>query len=676
MSNEYIMTICLIGIIIGSLLVLLAYFPSLIVLINKYAHNRNELNPNDTIIEPALPEVMGDRFRILSGKELIDCLNLNSYINSVKESLSLSDETWPIDALPFIHNYIEFVQRLPASENHHHAGDGGLIKHTLEVAHYALRAAKASSWPPQATTEDKNSKSTAWLYGIFIAAMLHDVGKTRSNYKITLFPEAESKKGFEWVSDIGTMSEAGAKYYTVGFHDQAAPHDLHGKIAWMYFLKLVRSSTRAWLAKQDPALIETLRDYLTTSKNDPKRDSIAFHKLIVLGDQKSTKEDLRFGSRQRFKTAIRPATNEILMQASRSIMADLHYYGLNVAVPESGGSVFRKGDYVFITSHTFIEAVYKYVKETHKGEYNLPTDPYRLMDTFLEYGMVIPTPVNPNRCVITIEHSCNKEGSKKKLNSLTTICFAHKLLYSDPSKVPAEYQGEFNVVINKKDIETVSTPTKPVKEEKVVTENKEDMAQKETEAEMAQASTDFLDAMINGSEETDSVDINSSDEAINNNSLPAESDEAEENITENHESSLVSLMLNKVVDVPDEIEVKTDSNEAENKVNDTTDKSNEAEDKKTTDQQKISKSDSNEAKEDKKVSGKTNDSLSSEKNNKNEPEDKTEPDRNLIEPQEKNNTEKETVEEQSKPTAEPAIKKLSQADRSKIIEQTNFWYFL
>ena len=193
------------------------------------------------------------------------------------------------------------------------------------------------------------------------------------------------------------------------------------------------------------------------------------------------------------------------------------------------------------------------------------------------------------------------------------------------------------------------------------------MAQKENEAEMAQNSIDFLDGIINGSEETNSISL--PDEAINHTQPSTESDESDESvdITESNDSSIVDLILDKIVEVPEEIiAVKAAFDEAEDKVNDTTEKSNEAEDKNTPDQQKIPLSDSSEAKENKKFSEKNSESLGSEKDNINESENKS--DNKKIEPAEKNNNEETLNEEQPKPIEEPVIKKVTPNQRNRIAE--------
>ena len=47
-----------------------------------------------------------------------------------------------------------FVQQLPASEAHHHAGPGGMLDHTLDVVVRAMKSRRAHLLPPGAESED------------------------------------------------------------------------------------------------------------------------------------------------------------------------------------------------------------------------------------------------------------------------------------------------------------------------------------------------------------------------------------------------------------------------------------------------------------------------------------------------------------------------------------------
>ena len=102
--------------------------------------------PVEEPLAEAAPEplIMADKLRVLDADTLIQILDLQPPLANIKANLSLSDENWHKDAEPMLYAYIEFVQRLPASESHHHAGDGGLVRHTWDVAALALIAAAAN----------------------------------------------------------------------------------------------------------------------------------------------------------------------------------------------------------------------------------------------------------------------------------------------------------------------------------------------------------------------------------------------------------------------------------------------------------------------------------------------------------------------------------------------------
>ncbi len=65
-----------------------------------------------------------------------------------------------------LHRFVLYVMDLAASEKNHHARPYGLIDHSLEVVKLSLEDAQALGWPP------------SWVYGVFVAALLHDIGKT------------------------------------------------------------------------------------------------------------------------------------------------------------------------------------------------------------------------------------------------------------------------------------------------------------------------------------------------------------------------------------------------------------------------------------------------------------------------------------------------------------------
>ena len=98
-----------------------------VILILLYFFYHPEKHPPAAVqTRERLPDTANGRLRVLEAEELIRLLKLEPVLANIKVNLGLSDENWRRDALPTLYAYIAFVQRLPASESHHHAGDGGL----------------------------------------------------------------------------------------------------------------------------------------------------------------------------------------------------------------------------------------------------------------------------------------------------------------------------------------------------------------------------------------------------------------------------------------------------------------------------------------------------------------------------------------------------------------------
>ncbi|HFB9450420.1 TPA: TraI domain-containing protein [Neisseria gonorrhoeae] len=402
--------------------------------------------------------IVNDRFRILNAHELIQVLDLSPQISGIKMNLGLSDENWSKDALPFLEKYIAFVQRLPASESHHHAGDGGLVRHTLDVAALALVASTSQSWPPNAKTEEIAKKTAVWRYGIMCAALLHDVGKTVTGFQVELFDSAISLEKLLWLPDTGSMAESGKLYYRVEFPDAKSAYSTHAEIAWTFFQALVPSHVRQWLATTDPNLMITLRNYLSG-----KKDGSPLEQLIKNADMTSVSRDLRSGSRQRFSTAKRKPFIETIMETLKEMLSDR---GVHFSIATTaGGDLFRKGDRIYLMSKNVPDYIRQYLrKNQHPAAGSFPADNQRIFDTLFEYRAVIPPENDPHRAINHIEVEFTRMDGEKVRNIFSVLCFNAKTLYPD-GYYPTEFLGNLSEVSAKKEI-----PDVVVSEDKVSTQ--------------------------------------------------------------------------------------------------------------------------------------------------------------------------------------------------------------
>ncbi|HGP7489896.1 MobH family relaxase [Neisseria gonorrhoeae] len=402
--------------------------------------------------------IVNDRFRILNAHELIQVLDLSPQISGIKMNLGLSDENWSKDALPFLEKYIAFVQRLPASESHHHAGDGGLVRHTLDVAALALVASTSQSWSPNAKTEEIAKKTAVWRYGIMCAALLHDVGKTVTGFQVELFDSAISLEKLLWLPDTGSMAESGKLYYRVEFPDAKSAYSTHAEIAWTFFQALVPSHVRQWLATTDSNLMITLRNYLSG-----KKDGSPLEQLIKNADMTSVSRDLRSGSRQRFSTAKRKPFIETIMETLKEMLSDR---GVHFSIATTaGGDLFRKGDRIYLMSKNVPDYIRQYLrKNQHPAAGSFPADNQRIFDTLFEYRAVIPPENDPHRAINHIEVEFTRMDGEKVRNIFSVLCFNAKTLYPD-GDYPTEFLGNLSEVSAKKEI-----PDVVVSEDKVSTQ--------------------------------------------------------------------------------------------------------------------------------------------------------------------------------------------------------------
>ena len=383
---------------------------------------------------PSSPMIIGDRFRILRADELIHILDLNPSLSNIRINLGLSDENWAKDALPFLKTYIEFVQRLPASESHHHAGDGGLVKHTLDVAALALTASSAQSWPPNAKTEDIAKKTAVWRYGIMCAAILHDVGKTITGFVVELYDDPADHDKMLWMPDAGSMADTGKTYYRLEFPDAKSAYAMHAEIAWTFFQALVPPHVRQWIAAVDPTLMIALRSYLSG-----KKDASPLADLITKADMASVSRDLRAGSRQRFASAKRTPLIETIMDTLREMLSER---GAHFSIATTaGGDLFRKGDIVYMMSKNVPDYIRKYLRSTNnRAAGSFPNDNQRIFDTLLEYGAVIPPSHDKHRAISNIKVTFIRQDGNTVDGDFSVLAFNASTLYPD-GNYPEEFRG-------------------------------------------------------------------------------------------------------------------------------------------------------------------------------------------------------------------------------------------
>ena len=360
---------------------------------------------------------------VLDAPALLEKSGAHRLQKSVRSKIGLSSANYTRDCETMLASYVEFVQLLPASEAHHHAQPGGLIVHALETADIALALRRSHILPPDAVPEDIARLEHRWTFGVFLAALAHDVGKAMADLRV----EYRSDSGPRlWSPVAGSMNDCGAQRYRVDFTPPTERDYLaHQKLPVVLMQRIVPRSTMAWMA-EDGKLVQEIMNCLSGNYDGP------IGTLVRQADRLSVANNLRHGPRTRFRSARVVPVIERLMEALRRMLQE----GGTLPLNRSGaaGWVFE-GDIWFVSKRVADE-VREYLQKSESGQ-GIPGDDKndRLFDIWQEYGALVPNPVTDGAI-----WRGRVEG-KGYVHDLTLLRFPLSILFATPEAYPASMEG-------------------------------------------------------------------------------------------------------------------------------------------------------------------------------------------------------------------------------------------
>lgn len=365
-----------------------------------------------------------NHIKVLPGKAVLDQLNLQALVDGCRDRMGFDYTLFHQDCMPVIERAAEWTQLLPASESHHHAQPGGLMTHMMESAAHALRFRQGYLLPVGAAPEEIPARKHRWTYAVFLAALLHDIGRPMADINVQVL--RSRKPCGKWQPLAGSMLDQGLTHYTLNF-EITRDYDLHKKLPIVLFQRLVPSHVLAWLA-DDVQLMGDLTSYLSGDDQDKG----VLREIVTRADSESVKNNLMQGPRTRFASARSVPLIERLMQALR-LMLEEGRLSLNRA--GSHGWVYDGK--IWFVSKRLADEVRQFLTERESGEGIPGKDKNdRLFDTWQEYGALIPT--SENRAVWQVMVSLD-EGWEQKL---TVLCFSLDKLFQSPVLYPETMRGK------------------------------------------------------------------------------------------------------------------------------------------------------------------------------------------------------------------------------------------
>jgi len=308
---------------------------------------------------------------------LLQSAHRQQVLQQVAAITALPPEHYRKLVLGVLGRYAEFVQRLPASEAHHHAGLGGMLDHGLEVTLQALLIRRGKLLPVGAEPERIGKVHDLWTYAVFTAAVLHDIGKPAVDQEVMLF-DAEGRVLGPWDPWSGPMSRTPRCHGYAVCYRRGRRHRFHERAAPLLVHHIVPDRGLAWLASDQ----EVFATWLAAISGDMDAAG-PLGEIIQRADGVSVARNLGAGD------AVRAVPGRAKALWER-LLTGLRYLVLEGELPlnRNGAAGWLVGDDLWLVSKRAIDALRAHLgAEGHAG---IPSKNERIYDTLQEHGVLEP----------------------------------------------------------------------------------------------------------------------------------------------------------------------------------------------------------------------------------------------------------------------------------------------
>lgn len=294
-------------------------------------------------------------------------------IRKVREVLRFNETDFNLLVLPVISNYAAHVHLLPASENHHHRGAGGLFRHGLEVGLFAATTAQSKLFCVGETPQSARSNEPRWQFAAFLAGLLHDVGKPITDVSVT------NKSGaLEWNPYSHSIAEwslsNNVDHYFLRWRD--ARHKKHQKGGILILDHILPQQTKIYLNVPGPVIMQAMLEAIHgTSAHEE------LTQLVIKADQESVIRDLRNQRLDVDEYAYGVPVERFVFDAIRRLASQKK-------INEKGSNIWRLKEGVFLVWKSCVQDILKVIER--EGIPGIPRDHDTLADILIERGLAIP----------------------------------------------------------------------------------------------------------------------------------------------------------------------------------------------------------------------------------------------------------------------------------------------
>lgn len=341
-------------------------------------------------------------------------------LEAVRGAAGIPDAHWRALYLPLIEAFAEYAQAFPASEAHHHAGPGGMLRHSLDVLRRALELRRGRLLPPGAEASVIAERGDCWTYAVASAALLHDCGKAVTRLDIPLCDATGRVRG-RWIPWLGPLPAQGT-HYRIQF--RRGDYALHERLAPLIARALMPAAALQWLGDD----LELLGLWTAALAGDGQGGG-AIAELVLEADRSSVANDLAGDAvGNRLTSARARPLAERLAQGLR-LLIDSGRLPLN----RDGAAGWRAGEDFWLVSKRVLDELRAHLEA--EGQGGIPGRNDRLMDELQQSGYAA---ANGDRAIWEVEVTAPAWG---RTHRLTCLRVPVRRLYADPAAAPTEFAG-------------------------------------------------------------------------------------------------------------------------------------------------------------------------------------------------------------------------------------------
>ena len=328
---------------------------------------------------PAATADAASVFPVLAAEALYTRLSLHNRLRGIRRKVAIDPQRFEAMYGKPIAKYCETVQLLPASQAHHHAYPGGLIVHTLSVIEYAINERQKYTLPLASEPEVIEAQKNLWTYAVFVAALLHDIGKA-----LTMAWYIDAAQDKIRNPAAGTLLQQGCKHYTLKFRP-TQHYQLHERLGLLFLPQLLDSISLDYLTRDLDIFSEVL-GYVSADR--ASWGSIGA--IVSTADQMSVAADLRIatqtGRPRQFAGADIENFGERLLKAFRLLIEER-----KLAANRPSAILYLSDDqrYVYAVAKTIAEKLRE--KMQLLGATDVPADNTRIFDELQQHGLIEAT---------------------------------------------------------------------------------------------------------------------------------------------------------------------------------------------------------------------------------------------------------------------------------------------